>query len=224
MTACLSADICIRPLQETDGPAIAAIRNDARARWGTLATPYESVERWRKSRLVAATGRTELVACVNGEPVGTAGMFRARQARRAHVAVLGIMIRDDWQGKGVGTKLMAALTDVADHWLGLRRLELSVYTDNAPAITLYRKFGFAIEATETADAFRDGEFANSYVMGRLRGDLPRDAAPYPAAPPRAPACAFLLRAAEPGDAAAVANIMNQPLVRHGTLRTPFSTV
>jgi putative acetyltransferase len=97
-----------------------------------------------------------------------------------------------------------------------------VYTDNAPAIALYRKFGFEIEATEIADAFRDGAFVTSYIMGRLRGDLPADTSPYPAARPRPAQITFTLRAAEPADAAAITTIMQQPLVRHGTLRAPFT--
>jgi putative acetyltransferase len=216
--------ILIRAQREDDMAAMAVIRNAPRSCWGTLATPYESVERWRKFVNENSAGRTELVACANGEVIGMAGIFRTPQARRAHVAGIGIAIRDDWHGKSVGTKLFAALTDLADNWLGLRRLELSVYTDNAPAIALYQKFGFEIEATEIADAFRDGAFANSYVMGRLRGPLPRDESPYPPAATPARASAFSLRAAEPSDAQAITDIMLQPLVRHGTLRAPFTTI
>jgi putative acetyltransferase len=216
--------ILIRAQRDDDLAATAIIRNAPRSRWGTLATPYESVERWRRFLSENNAGRTELVACADGEVVGMAGIFRPPQARRAHVAAIGIAVRDDWHGNSVGTKLFAALTDLADNWLGLRRLELSVYTDNAPAIALYQKFGFEIEATETAEAYRDGAFADSYVMGRLRGLLPLDDAPYPPASPRMRASVFNLRAAEPTDAQAITDIMLQPLVRHGTLRAPFTTL
>lgn len=220
----LGVGVVIRAQEDRDAPALAAIRNDPRARWGTLATPFESVENAKKIRAAMEPGRTELVACVNGDVVGMAGMFRKPQARRAHVADLGIMIRDEWQGKGIGTKLFAALTGLADQWLNLRRLELSVYTDNAPAIALHKKFGFEVEATEVGDAFRAGAFADSYVMGRVVGDLKRDVAAYPplAARKMIGRDGFALRAAEPADAEAVTEIMLQPLVRHGTLRTPFT--
>ena len=36
-----------------------------------------------------------------------------------------------WQGMGVGTALMRAALDLADNWLGLRRVELTIYADNA---------------------------------------------------------------------------------------------
>ena len=220
----LTPAITIRAQGEDDMAALAAIRNNKLSRWGTLATPYESVGRWRKLREARTAGRTELVACAGGEVVGMAGLFRIAQARRAHVAGIGITIHDDFHGQGIGTKLFAALTDLADNWLNLSRLELDVYTDNPAAIALYQKFGFEIEATVTADAFRDGAFANGYIMGRVPKNLPRDTSPYPPPPPPAPAAPFTLRAAEPTDAPGITDLMLLPLVRHGTLRTPFTTV
>jgi putative acetyltransferase len=54
-------------------------------------------------------------------------------------------VRDDWHGQGVGTALIEAAIDLADNWRNLTRLELRVFTDNAPAIHLYEKVGFEIE-------------------------------------------------------------------------------
>ena len=165
---------------------------------------------------------TLLVACVDGVVVGEAALVRNALLRRSHAASIGIMLHDDWHGKGIGTKLFGAIIDLADNWLGIRRLELGVYDDNLPAIALYQKFGFADELLEVQDVFRDGVLVNSYTMARLRGDLPRDEAPYPEAAAPAPSVPFSLRAAEPADLEAIAEIMNQPLVRHGTLMLPFT--
>jgi putative acetyltransferase len=77
-------------------------------------------------------------------------------------------VRDDWQGKGVGSALMQAAVDLADRWLNLTRLELEVYTDNEPAIRLYKKFGFVVEGTQARFAFRDGQYVDTYSMARLR--------------------------------------------------------
>ena len=49
----------------------------------------------------------------------------------------------------------------------LLRLELTVYTDNAAALRLYRKFGFDIEGTHRGFALRDGVFVDAYAMARL---------------------------------------------------------
>jgi putative acetyltransferase len=76
-------------------------------------------------------------------------------------------VRDDWQGRGIGTALMAAAVDLSDNWLNYTRLELTVYTDNAAALALYRRFGFEIEGTLRNYAFRGGRFIDAYTMARL---------------------------------------------------------
>ena len=63
---------------------------------------------------------------------------------------------------------MAALTEQADRWLGLRRIELTVWTDNAAAIALYERFGFEREGLHRAFALRDGEYVDALAMARLR--------------------------------------------------------
>jgi putative acetyltransferase len=212
----------IRAFTEDDLPAATVIRNLPGARWGTLATPYESLERWRKHRAAnPQSGNLHLVACQAGQVIGTAMLFPNQLKRRAHVASIGINIHDDWVGKGAGTALFAALIDAADNWFGLKRLELHVYTDNPAAIALYQKFGFEIEGREIQDAFRDGAYVDSYIMSRLRGDLPKDTSAPPPRPEPAPAGPVTLRAAEPEDLHAITALMNLPGVRHGTLRTPF---
>jgi putative acetyltransferase len=78
------------------------------------------------------------------------------------------MVRDDWQGKDVGSAMMQAVIDLADKWLNLARIELTVYMDNEAVVALYRKFGFEIEGALRRFAFRDGEFVDTYTMARIR--------------------------------------------------------
>jgi putative acetyltransferase len=114
-------------------------------------------------------GLYSLVACVEDEVVGSLGLHTSpTRWRMRHVGSIGMAVRDDWQGKGVGTALMEAALDLADNWLNLTRIELSVYTDNAAAIALYEKFGFEIEGTHRRFAFRDGEYVDGYSMARVK--------------------------------------------------------
>jgi putative acetyltransferase len=109
-----------------------------------------------------------LVACVQGEVVGNLGLHTSpNRPRIRHAGSIGMAVHDDWQGKGVGTALMEAALDLADNWLNLTRVELRVYVDNAPAIALYKKFGFEIEGTHHRFAFRNGEYVDSYSMARI---------------------------------------------------------
>ena len=79
----------------------------------------------------------------------------------------GTVVKDKAQGSGVGTALLSTAIDLADNWLALRRLELTVYVDNQRAIDLYKRFGFDIEGETKDFAFRGGEYVGAFYMARL---------------------------------------------------------
>jgi L-phenylalanine/L-methionine N-acetyltransferase len=161
-------DIHIRRAEPGDYEAVHKIYTYPKAIWGTLQVPYPAAERWRKRLADPDDGTYQLVACVEGEVIGQLGLSTTTRPRRQHVGQIGMAVRDDWHGKGIGSALMQAAIDLADRWLNLTRLELDVYTDNEPAIRLYQKFGFSIEGTAVQFAFRDGQFVDGYRMARLR--------------------------------------------------------
>jgi len=162
-------NLAIRRAEPGDYEALHKIFTYPKAVWGTLQIPYPSAERWRKRLADPEDGSYNLVACVEGEVIGHLGLStNPTRPRRQHVGDIGMAVRDDWHGKGVGSALMQATVDLADRWLNLTRLELDVYTDNEPAIRLYKKFGFTTEGTMVHFAFRDGQFVDVYLMARLR--------------------------------------------------------
>ena len=162
--------VTIRRAEPHDFEAIRQIFAGPKVTAGTLQLPFPSLEQHRKRLAEQPEGAYTLLACVDGEVVGHLGLFaNMRHPRRRHTGELGMAVRDDWQGKGVGGALMQAAVDLADRWFNLARLELQVYTDNAPAVALYQKFGFEIEGTLRKMAFRDGAYVDAYAMARLRG-------------------------------------------------------
>ena len=161
--------ITIRHIEPGDYEALHKIFSGPKVVWGTLQLPFPSVEMWRKRLAEPPEGFYSLVACVDAEVIGQIGLHTfPNRPRRRHVGQIGMMVRDDWQGQGVGTALMQAAIELADKWLNLSRLELEVYTDNEPAVRLYKKFGFKIEGTAVQHAFRDGRYIDSYLMARVR--------------------------------------------------------
>lgn len=166
----MSASNCqIRHTTPADWEAVSRIFSGPKVVHGTLQLPFPSPEVWRKRLSEPEPGLISLVACQGAEVVGILGVHRQPDfARRAHAAWIGMAVRDDWQGKGVGSALLRAALDLADNWLNLVRVELIVFTDNAPAVRLYQKFGFEIEGTQRKCAFRDGKFIDAYMMSRLR--------------------------------------------------------
>ncbi len=162
-------DIEIRHAEEDDCQAVQQIHAQPKAIWGTLQVPFPSLEMWKKRLAEKSGNRYHLVACVEGKVVGLLGLtIETYSPRRRHAGSLGMAVHDQWRGRGVGTALTAAAIDLADNWLNLVRIELTVFTDNESAVKLYQKFGFKIEGTLEGYAYRDGCYADAYCMARVR--------------------------------------------------------
>ena len=160
--------LVIRHSEPEDYRAVHLVYSSPRAMAGTLGVPFASEQEWREELARRRDDNFSIVACVQGEVVGHLGLSIYTNPRTRHAGHFGIAVRDDWQGKGIGSELMKVCVDLADNWLGLARLDLRVYVDNAPAISLYKKFGFEIEGTHKRFAFRDGEYVDAHVKARLK--------------------------------------------------------
>jgi putative acetyltransferase len=173
--------VTIRRARVDDAAAMARLMGEPEVYPGLMQMPYAS-EELHRARLVdsLAPGKADilLVAERGGEVVGSCGMHPAGPSpRRRHVMALGIAVRADAQGQGVGSALMQAMCDLADRWIGLLRLELSVYVDNERAIALYHRFGFETEGRARGYVLRDGVYIDALLMARI----------HPAPPTIAPA-------------------------------------
>lgn len=161
--------ITIRRAEPEDYELVCEVFADESAYSGTLQTPFPSKDQWRKRVADNTDADYLLLAFVDGAIAGHAGLHPwGRSPRRAHVRMLGMAVHSRFQGQGVGSALMEALMSLADKWLPVTRIELTVFTDNERAINLYRKFGFVMEGTHKAYALRDGKYADVYAMARLR--------------------------------------------------------
>jgi putative acetyltransferase len=161
--------ISIRRAEPDDYQAIHRICAGPKVVWGTSQLPFPSIELWRKRLAEPPEGMFGLVACIDHEVVGQLNIHTSpNRPRRRHAGQIGMVVRDDLQGQGVGTALLQAAVDLADNWLNLIRLELEVYTDNEPALRLYKKFGFVIEGTLGRYVYRAGQYVDVYTMARFR--------------------------------------------------------
>lgn len=99
--------------------------------------------------------------------VGSVGLSIDPKPRRRHVALMGIMVRTEWQGRGIGRRLLERILDLADNWLMLARVELTVFAANERAVALYKSFGFEIEGRLKSAMVLDGKYADELIMGRI---------------------------------------------------------
>ncbi|MGF6594331.1 GNAT family N-acetyltransferase [Pseudomonas sp. 2835] len=163
-----SAAIILQRYTEQHVEGLTALYNDPRVARQVLQMPYQSPEIWRKRLSLDNERMLFLVALHQGEVIGSCSLEQYARIRRAHCGAIGMGVAPAWQGKGVGSRLLGAVLEVADNWMGLQRVELTVYTDNQPALALYKRFGFAVEGQLIDYAMRDGELIDVYSMARLR--------------------------------------------------------
>lgn len=159
-------EVTIRAFEMADWEDVAVLFLAPNCRAGTLQMPFQSRDEIKHKLANPSVGMRRLVAVDDEKVVGFVSLQTFRD-RRAHVGSIGIFVHDDYQNRGIGSQLMAAIIDLAENWLNLKRLELIVNTDNPSAIRLYEKFGFEKEGTLRKNAFRDGAYIDAYTMAKV---------------------------------------------------------
>ncbi|MCL1975787.1 MAG: GNAT family N-acetyltransferase [Firmicutes bacterium] len=168
--------ITIRPARVEDAQSINDLRRMPGVFENILGMPSENLKRNEEFLQNMDADSHQFVAIITDEAgkeriIGMAGLSVRPNPRLRHSADLGIMVHKDYQGCGVGNKLMETLIDLADNWLMLIRIELGVYTDNEHAINMYKKFGFEAEGVNRKAAVRNGQYVDTLMMARLKNSV-----------------------------------------------------
>ncbi|MEI4769003.1 GNAT family N-acetyltransferase [Psychrobacillus sp. FJAT-51614] len=103
----------------------------------------------------------------NGELIGYLIVIGGKAKRTKHTAYLVTGILENHRGKGVGTKLFQQL----DAWSSdrqIKRIELTVVTQNEAGLSLYQKMGFEIEGTKRSSLLINGELLDEYFMSKIK--------------------------------------------------------
>jgi len=124
---------------------------------------------WRTRRFVLDSlraGAVHVVAVADAGVVGWCDLRPKAAPTLRHTAVLGMGIVAAYRGQGIGSRLLTTALELAPA-RGIRRSELIVRSDNAPAIALYRRFGFVDEGTCRNYMRVDGVDYDALLMARL---------------------------------------------------------
>ncbi|MBA9086849.1 RimJ/RimL family protein N-acetyltransferase [Fontibacillus solani] len=98
--------------------------------------------------------------------VGYLSVSGGRTKRIRHSAYIVIGILKDFTGKGMGSELFNAM----EQWrlsTNIKRVELTVMTNNEFGIKLYKKMGFEIEGIKKNSMIVDDRFVDEYYMAKI---------------------------------------------------------
>lgn len=160
--------IVIRHAEPGDTEAVHRLFTQPEVYANTLQVPHPSRAMWQERMNQKSPGQYHLVAIVEDQVVGHLMIAAETRPRRSHVASFGLCVDAARHNQGIATALLREMIAMCDNWLRIERIELTVFVDNAPAISLYQKLGFDIEGTGKRYGLRDGDYIDAYFMARLR--------------------------------------------------------
>jgi RimJ/RimL family protein N-acetyltransferase len=116
-------------------------------------------------RLVESDDRRFFGAFQDEQLIGILRLFRDSAPNEKHRAYLaGFYVLPSFRRHGYGQALVREALNQAAKTPGIRRVNLTVVTQQSAAIRLYQSFGFQIYGTEPETFSRDGKFYDEHLM------------------------------------------------------------
>lgn len=104
-------------------------------------------------------------AVADGEVVGWCDITPVEIPECIHRGILGMGVIAPYRHSGIGRRLLQACLEHCQH-TPIEKVELTVFTDNAPAIALYRAFGFTDIGINRDYRRVDGVVYDALLMSR----------------------------------------------------------
>ncbi len=117
-------------------------------------------------RLEASINSTILIAWDSDMAVGILEAIGGCFKRTEHIVHVNIgILKSHWR-MGIGIKLFDAL----ENWArqnNIKRIELSVFTDNKRALALYNKLGFREEGLKKDSFLVNGNYYDEFLLSKI---------------------------------------------------------
>jgi RimJ/RimL family protein N-acetyltransferase len=158
-------EIRIRRSRLEDAPTFsAAVKAVASEKWYLATIDGYSVDETRAYIQRALDGAVcQVVAIADDRVVGACDVQRVELKGLSHVGQLGMFVLKDFRGQGIGKKLLIACLAVAKE-AALEKVELQVFADNLPAISLYESSGFQREGCKVRSRKWEGRYQDVVMM------------------------------------------------------------
>ncbi len=127
-----------------------------------VAEVTDAVSRW----ISFARFKCSLTVTMYGVPCGLATLYLQPYRKLAHQTEFGIIISNEFRGKGVGGFLMTSLMRLAKEQFRIELIHLQVHAEN-PAIKFYQRYGFREFGRQNCWMKEDGSFIGRVFMERF---------------------------------------------------------
>lgn len=170
----------LRELERKDLSEINKWRNDIEV-INCLGAPfryinYEVDEKWFDAYMCNRNNcvRCAIVDEVNDDIVGLVSLTNVDFIRRS--AVFHIMIgKSENRGKGIGSFATKEMLHHAFENMNLNRVELEALSNNARAISMYKKIGFVEEGVKRQAVYKNGEYVDMTLFSILQREYSGEA-------------------------------------------------
>lgn len=157
--------ITIRHAREPDAAALLRLLNEVFAEEAFMLRSSFSQSLEGEEDFIRSVSPPSLyiVAEYRGRLVGWLTLFQHRAEFCRHLAELGIGVKREFRGRGIGT----ALVETAQDWarrVGFEKITLGVRASNTAARHLYEKRGFVYEGHRIGQVKHRGEYDDDYLM------------------------------------------------------------
>lgn len=158
-----TVSITIRPMSEFDREAVLQIYEAGiHTRQATFEQVVPGWEEWDTHHRQDC----RLAAVLEEEVIGWAALSNVSgRCVYSGVAEVSIYIHPQWQGKGVGSRLMEKLIAESET-AGIWTLQAGIFPENMSSIRLHEKFGFRIVGVRERIGKMEGIWRNVVLMER----------------------------------------------------------
>ncbi|HHU83460.1 MAG TPA: GNAT family N-acetyltransferase [Firmicutes bacterium] len=163
--------IYLRPIQKSDLTYLYQWKNDEETFMylggGFLPTSIDQLEKWMDV-MIDTTGRDKrFIICDNdGSPKGMVGLYDIEWIHRT--CEIGVYIGDkDAKGKGYGKEACLLTEKYAKKYLNLRKIKLSVVSDNKRALNMWESLGYKKVGEYIAERYIKGAYRNLTIMEKF---------------------------------------------------------
>lgn len=168
----LDNKICLRKADLNDVDALYEIKNDKKAAslLGGFSNGYSKIdiENWIISH---NNNKNEVLYLIqtlgDSKVIGHVGLYNIDfRVRKAEFAIL--IAGEDNQGKGYGSLCTKFMIDYAFDELNIRKINLSLLSENKRAVSMYNKIGFLQEGILRNDQYKNGKYHDVILMALAR--------------------------------------------------------